>query len=247
MRFTGARACTAAPAQGHILSAALGALLLAFAAFSILLDRTGASPALGHVGLYTPVIMLVYFMSMRVIYQYEQRTVAAFTETEVLRYPDITLRRAVTGYLMAALAVVAAGSWLPFVAADISALMGWGQSFVGTILVAAVTSAPEAAVTLSALRMGAIDMAIANLLGSNLFNVVILAVDDLAYQRGPLLAQVSPSHAITALTAVMMSAVVIVGLIFRPRRRVLLGLTWISLGLFVLYILNTWILFQYGH
>lgn len=90
-------------------------------------------------------------------------------------------------------------------------------------------------------------MAIANLLGSNLFNIVILAVDDLAYQRGPLLAQVSPSHAISAITAVMMSAVVIVGLIFRPRRRVLLGLTWISLGLFVLYILNTWILFQHGH
>lgn len=234
-------------AQGHILSAALGALLLAFAAFSILIDQTGASPALGHVGLYTPFIVLVYLMSMRVIYQYEQRTVAAFTEAEALRYPGITLQRAVTGYLMAALAVVAAGSWLPFVAADISALMGWGQSFVGTILVAAVTSAPEAAVTLSALRMGAIDMAIANLLGSNLFNIVILAIDDLAYQRGPLLAQVSPSHTISAITAVMMSAVVIVGLIFRPRQRVLLGLTWISLGLFVLYILNTWILFQHGH
>ncbi|TSA40500.1 MAG: sodium:calcium antiporter [Betaproteobacteria bacterium] len=234
-------------AQGHILSAALGALLLAFAAFSILLDRSGASPALGHVGLYTPLIVVMYLMSMRVIYQYERRTVAAFAEAEAQRYPDITLRRAVTGYLMAALAVVAAGSWLPFVAADISVLMGWGQSFVGTILVAAVTSAPEAAVTLSALRMGAIDMAIANLLGSNLFNVLILAVDDLAYQRGPLLAQVSSSHAITAVTAVMMSAVVIVGLIFRPHQRVLLGLTWISLGLFVLYILNTWILFQHGH
>ncbi|MFA7241420.1 MAG: sodium:calcium antiporter [Sulfuricellaceae bacterium] len=234
-------------AQGHILSAALGALLLAFAAFSILLDRSGASPALGHVGLYTPVIVVVYLMSMRVIYQYEQRTVAAFTEAEAQRYPDITLRRAVIDYLMAALAVVAAGSWLPFVAAGISDLMGWGQSFVGAILVAAVTSAPEVAVTLSALRMGAIDMAIANLLGSNLFNIVILAVDDLAYQHGPLLAQVSPSHAISALTAVMMSAVVIVGLIFRPHRRVLLGLTWVSLGLFVLYILNTWILFQYGH
>lgn len=72
-------------AQGHILSAALGALLLAFAAFSILLDRNGASPALGHIGLYTPVIVVMYLMSMRVIYQYEQRTVAAFTEAR--RHP----------------------------------------------------------------------------------------------------------------------------------------------------------------
>ena len=68
--------------------------------------------------------------------------------------------------------------------------MGWGQSFVGTLLVAAVTSAPEVAVTISALRIGAIDMAIANLLGSNLFDILILAIDDLFYTKGPLLANV---------------------------------------------------------
>lgn len=234
-------------AQGHILSAALGALLLAFAGFSILLERGGASPALGHVGLYTPMIAVVYVAAMRVIFQYEQRTVVAFAEAEAQRYPGITLRRAVSGYLMAALAVAAAGSLLPFVAKDIAELMGWGQSFVGTLLVAAVTSAPEAAVTLAALRLGAVDMAIANLLGSNLFNVTILAIDDLAYLPGPLLAQVSPSHAITALTAVMMNALAIVGLVFRPRQRLALGVTWIGLGLFILYLLNSLILFQAGH
>ena len=142
--------------------------------------------------------------------------------------------------------MVLAGSWLPFVAKDISDMMGWGQSFVGTLLVAAVTSAPEAAVTISALRIGALDMAIANLLGSNLFDIIILAVDDVFYTRGSLLAHVDASHALTAFTAVMMSALVIVGLVFRPQGRTMLGLTWISLGLFLLYILNTWVLFQHG-
>jgi len=37
----------------------------------------------------------------------------------------------------------------------------------------------------------------------------------------------------------MMSALVIVGLIYRPRERVMLGLSWISFGLFALYLLNT--------
>src|SRR3989338_3167439 len=45
-------------AQGHILSAALGALLIAFAGFSLLLDHAGMSPAFGHVGLYSPFILL---------------------------------------------------------------------------------------------------------------------------------------------------------------------------------------------
>ena len=234
-------------AQGHIMSAALGALLIAFAGFSLLLDHAGMSPALWHVGLYTPLIILIYLVAMRAVYQYEQRTLAEYTEASTERYSKVTLRQAVTGYALAAAAVIAAGSWLPFIAKDISELMGWGQSFVGTLLVAAVTSAPEAAVTISALRIGALDMAIANLLGSNIFDILILAVDDLFYVEGPLLASVDVSHALTALTAVMMSALVIVGLIFRPQRRVVLGLTWVSLGLFLLYILNTWILFEYAH
>jgi len=233
-------------AQGHILSASLGTLLIAFAGFSLLLDHAGLSPALGHVGFYSPFIAMVYLVAMRAVYSYEHRTLAEYTEESAERYPGVTLRTAIKGYAWAAIAVVMAGSWLPFIAKDISNLMGWGQSFVGTLLVAAVTSAPEAAVTLSALRIGALDMAIANLLGSNMFDIVILAIDDLLYTKGPLLVNVDISHALTAFTAVMMSALVAVGLIFRPQGRVVLGLTWVSLGLFMLYVINSWILFAHA-
>jgi cation:H+ antiporter len=75
-------------------------------------------------------------------------------------------------------------------------------------------------------------MAIANLLGSNLFDILLLAVDDVFYVKGPLLADVNASHAITAFTAVMMSLLVIVGFVFQPQKSALLKLTWISLGLF---------------
>ena len=75
------------------------------------------------------------------------------------------------------------------------------RSFVGSLFVAMATTLPELAVTLSALRLGALDMAIGNLLGSNLFNVAIVAIDDLFYRPGDLLAHVSPVHAITAASA----------------------------------------------
>jgi cation:H+ antiporter len=234
-------------AQGHILSASLGSILIAFAGFSLLLDRAGMSPVLWHVGFYSPFILLVYLVSVRAVYSYERRMLSEYTEVSAERYPDVTLRSAVKGYGLAATAVVLMGSWLPFVAGDIAELMGWGRSFVGTLLVAGVTSAPEVAVTISALRIGALDMAIASLLGSNLFDIIILAIDDLFYSKGPLLANVDASHALTAFTAVMMSALVCVGLTFRPQGRVVLGLTWISLGLFMLYVLNTWLLFEHAH
>jgi cation:H+ antiporter len=220
--------------------------MIAFAGFSLLLDQAGMSPSLGHIGLYTPLFVLVYFVSIAAVHRYEQRTLDAYTEISVERYPQATLRQAVIGYALAATAVIAAGSWLPFVAKDIAELMGWGESFVGTLLVAAVTSAPEVVVTISALRIGALDMAIANLLGSNLFNIIYLAVDDIFYSQGPLLRNVDSSHALSAFTALMMCALVIVGFVFRPQQRAVLKLTWISLGLLLFYILNTWILFQHG-
>ncbi|RFC34539.1 MAG: hypothetical protein DID91_2727702675 [Candidatus Nitrotoga sp. MKT] len=86
----------------------------------------------------------------------------------------------------------------------------------------------------------------ANRLSSNLFDIIILSVDDLFYSNGPLLAHVDASHALTAFTAVMMSALVTAGFIFRPQGRFVLGLTWVSLGLFMLYVLNTWIIFEHA-
>jgi cation:H+ antiporter len=233
-------------AQGHILSAALGALLIGFTGFSLILDQAGMSPAWGHVGVYTPIIVLVYLAAMRSIHRYEKATLDKYTETSAERYPEVTLREAMGGYLVAAIFVIVAGSFLPFIASDISGMMDWDQSFVGSFFVAAATSAPEVVVTIAALKLGAIDMAIANLLGSNLFDILILAVDDLFYVKGPLLANVDYSHTITAFTAVMMSLLVIIGLVFRPQRRSVLKLTWISLSLLLLYILNGWIQFHHG-
>lgn len=233
-------------AQGHILSAALGALLIGFTGFSLILDHAGMSPALWHVGLYSPIIVLVYLTAMRSIHRYEKGTLDKYTENSAERYPEVTLREAIRGYLIAAVFVIAAGSFLPFIASDISDIMDWDQSFVGSFFVAAATSAPEVVVTIAALKLGAIDMAIANLLGSNLFDILILAVDDLFYVKGPLLANVDASHIITAFTAVMMSLLVIIGLIFRPQRRSVLKLTWISLSLLLLYILNGWVQFHHG-
>ena len=109
--------------------------------------------------------------------------------------------------------------------------MGWSRSFVGTLFMAFVTTLPEIAVTLSAVRPRALDMAIGNLLGSNLFNVTVLAIDDIFYARGPLLADVSPVHAGTAVPATVMTGRVMIGLVMRPQGHALRFLNWISVEL----------------
>ncbi|MCD6706407.1 MAG: sodium:calcium antiporter [Thiobacillus sp.] len=233
--------------QGNVLAAGYGIAMIGFAGFNLLLYRAGTVPSIGHVGFYTPVILLLYLLAMRSLYRYEQAQVSEYVENRVELYSDTSLKQAVQGYVIAALAVVAAGIWLPFIAKDLAAVMAWEQSFVGTLFVAAITSAPEVVVTVAALRMGAVDLAIGNLFGSNLFDIAILAIDDLAYLPGPLFVDVSISHAASAFSAMMMSGLAVVGLILRPPSRVYRTVSWVSLLLLVVYLLNTLFLYLYDH
>jgi cation:H+ antiporter len=207
----------------------------------------GMAPAIGHVGLYTPVILLIYALAMRTVFRYEQMQELPTADVADLHYQHITLRKAAIGYAVAALVVVAAGIWLPFVGKALAQQMGWGEGFVGTLFVAAVTSLPEAAVSVAAVRLGALDMALGNLFGSNLFNMAILAIDDIVYLPGPLLSGVSPAHAVSALSAMMMSGIAIVGLFYRPKKRVFRTVGWASLFLLSVYLFNTFAIYLYGN
>ena len=232
--------------QGHILSGGFGIMLIGIAGLNLLLAAKGGSLSLGYVGLYTPVILILYMVSMRSVFLYETEQVEKFIEAEADAYPDLTLRTAVIRYLAAAAVVLVAGAALPFVAKTMAVEMGWHQSFVGTLFVAFVTSLPEMVVTVAALQLGAVDMAIGNLFGSNLFNIAILAVDDIFYLQGPLFDAVSSTHAISAFSAIMMTGVAIVGLLYRPRTRVLKTVGWVSIFLFTVYLINSYILYIYG-
>ena len=232
--------------QGHILSAGFGIVLIGFAGLNLLLGDKAAALAIGHIGASTPIIVILYVIAMRSVFIYERAQMREFAETIADRYPQLTLRRAVIRYTAAAVVIVAAGIWLPFIGAQLASVMGWHKTFVGTLFIAAATSLPELAVTVAALRIGALEMAIGNLLGSNLFNIVILALDDLFFLKGPLLARVSSLHAMSALSAVVMTGIVIVGLVYRPRTRVFGAVGWISLGLLTVYLLNSFVFYLHG-
>jgi cation:H+ antiporter len=230
--------------EGHILSAGFSIILLGLVIFS-LLSGDAATLRLGHVGLYTPAIIALYLVGVRAIYVQERTLAAALQVVE--KYNDITLEEALLRYAINGVVVVAAGIAMPFAALRLAEAMGWGQSFVGTMLVAAATSLPEAASTIGALKIRAIDLAVGNLFGSNLFNILILAIDDIAYLDGPLLQKASQSHAVSGISAIIMTGAAVVGLHYRPRTRVFRIAGWVSLGLVLTYVLNSLVLFLRGH
>lgn len=225
--------------KGHIVSAGFGVILLAGVGLAVLLTMQGMMPSIGHVSLASVMIFVMYLVAMRALYLTEQRNISPATAQP----SDLTLKTALMGYGLASAAIVGAGIWLPIIGVELARAMGWSNSFVGTLFVAFATSVPELATTWGAIRIGAIDMAFGNLLGSNLFDVLILAIDDFAYLPGSIYAHVSPVHAVSAITACLMSGVVIVALAYRPVSRVWRTASWASLSLLTLYLLNAVIQF----
>jgi cation:H+ antiporter len=228
--------------QGQSLTAAFGILLLGVTGISILGGDT--VPAAGWIGISSVVSLALYLVGMRLVFKYERRRASELLEAvaEEMRYEHLSKSDAYVRFGVSALIIAAAGTYLPHVADQIALMTGWGQTFVGTIFVALVTTLPEMVVSYAALRMDAVDLAVGNVLGSNLFNVAILAIADIAYVRGPILREVAASHAITAVAAMTMTSVVMVALVFRTQKKVL-SFSWDSLGIILTYAATSLLLF----
>jgi cation:H+ antiporter len=227
----------------HLLPAGLSMVLVAFATACILISTRVYNLGIGWVGIYTPILILLYLFMMRVILTREQRQHWQSSEDiEVLKYQTLSLRRTYLYFALASMFVIGAGIWLPFIGEDIAEVTGWGESFVGSLFIAITTSLPEVAVSFAALRIGAVDMSIANITGSNLFNMTIISICDLFYWRGPILAHVSESHAFTGLIVMGMTIIFLAGLISRTRHKIL-GISWYVPLLIGLYLLGAYINF----
>lgn len=233
----------AVASHGHVLSAGFGVILLAAAALVLILTGQGMLPSIGSISWGSPVILTLYALAMRSMYLAEQRHRSS---SDAAPPPAMSLKAALTGYALTSMVIIGSGIWLPLIGVELARVMGWSNSFVGTLFVALATSVPELATTFGAVRIGAIDMAIANLLGSNLFDVLILALDDMAYRPGSLYAQVSPIHAVSALSACLMTGAVVVALAYRPVSRVWHIGSWASIALLVLYLLNAMLQYLHG-
>ena len=87
------------------------------------------------------------------------------------------------------------------------------QGFLGVTLLAGTTSLPELASSLAAVRMGAHDLAVGNLLGSNAANMSMIVFIDAAYRPGPILAAVGSVHLVAALGAILLMALALASIV----------------------------------
>ncbi|MCC7527804.1 MAG: sodium:calcium antiporter [Candidatus Melainabacteria bacterium] len=231
--------------DGHMLSCGFGIILLGLVAIDIGFGKYfPILTALNSIDPTSILFIAVYFLAMRLIYDYEKVRLneVAGELGEASQHGKLSLRKCGLLFLLNSIVIVVAACFLPGLGESIAKQTGWGESFIGSSFIAITTSLPEITVSFTAARLGSFDMAVANLLGSNLFNVAILAVTDFCYVKAPLLRSVSDVNASTAICAMIALAVVVVGLTFRSEKKFWF-LAGDAIAICVVYVIANTILF----
>lgn len=221
-------------------------MLISLAAISILAGESLSGIALAWVGVPSIILFLLYLGGVRWIFPYERSHQPQPVTTTPSKYGEIDRKTTYFRFILAALAIIGAGIWLAFIGDEIAATYSLSASFVGSLFLAITTSMPELAVTIAAVRLGAIDMALADILGANMLNMANIFTTDLFYTSGPVLSVVSSEHLITAVMAIAMTILVIIGLRFRQERKTFRFISWYGVVLILLYLIGSYLLFSAG-
>lgn len=127
----------------------------------------------------------------------------------------------------------AAGLWAQFsLLAAGTAVSGWAlmqaaktialhtplsETAVGALLTGVATSMPELVTTIAAIRVGALTLAVGNILGTNCFNITVIAVADLAYRDGSIYHAVTSQQVLWGLVTILMTGILLMGFVYRER------------------------------
>lgn len=201
----------------HTLSGGIAVLLTLVGVLGILV-----APRVSFLGI-SPVSWLIlvgYVGGVFLLFHAERHEVVEAPE----QGEGLSLRAAILGFAICAAVIVVSGIFLVRASKAISLTSGLSASFMGAVLVAIVTSLPELATSIGALRIGAYDMIVGNLFGSNMFNILTIFFADAAFREGSIYAGLrggEDDQIVVAICGVLLTVVAMVSLGARSRRRVL--------------------------
>lgn len=230
--------------QAHIITASLSIMTISLAAIGLL----GITYfPVGWVGLETLLIAAIYLLGSRLIYVNEKKALIDIKTTDdvYVQGKDVTAGRALLNFMIAALFILVVGVLLVNATDRIAIETGLGYTFVGSIFLAISTSLPEVVTTMSAIRLGFPDMAVANIFGANFMNLLIVFIADLFYTKGPLLSAASDGNILSALMVIMLSSIFIFGLLFRSEKTVI-RVGFDTLLILFGYLVAAYLLFKSG-
>jgi cation:H+ antiporter len=214
----------AASAENMMMSAQLMLLLcILLTAFNVPeVSILGVHPASG-------LLLLVYLYTLKLLVDTHEKPMwlprmSHGTVTEGAAKKTLRGARAATRlglflqFGICAAAVALAGWLLAGAGMIVVGRTGLSAGVVGGVLIAITTSLPELVIAVTAIRLGALTLAVGDIVGGNAFDTLFVAVADIFYRPGPIYAGIADNERLWLGCAMLMNAILLVGLIYRQRR-----------------------------
>ena len=174
-------------------------VLSTFVYFFIFLNLYGfLTGRIGHIGITSFFILILYYINIRLV---------ADGEEQELLNPKVTCRLRVLVYqfILSAIVIVVSSLLISVVTDKIARISGIGSSFIGAMFLGVATSLPEMASLVSLVRLKNYDLAVGNIVGSNLFNFVIIALSDICYVSGSIFEFLDTSNRLLVIVGLLES------------------------------------------
>jgi cation:H+ antiporter len=205
-------------AVNHALTASVAVLLTGTAVLFVLAD---IGVQIGWVGLDSMMLVGMYWLGMALVYGRNRLRGEAAEVPPTDVEGVLGLAPAMLCFSGATVVLVMVTPWLVHSSVGIAEITGLSTGFIGAALVALVTSLPEVVTAVAAVRIGAHDLAVGNLFGSNIFNIFALGSTDLFYFQGRFLGSVDPTMALAGLAGLLLTSLGLVATLAQVERRLL--------------------------
>lgn len=227
-------------------------LLLALTAVAMIVRDVG----IVGVGLWSSALFLLCLAGLWMSARYERRNVWVPADVDRKKHDAQAVESAadtkheslamLIGKLTAVAAIIfSAGFSLSMTGDALSEQTGLGTSFVGFLLVGISTSLPELSTITAAIRMNRHEMAVGDILGSNVFNLLLILLTDVVYDGDPVLNHVGRFEIVACLLGIVMTAILLLGLLER-RDRTILRMGYDSIAMLVVFSGGVGILYGLG-
>ncbi len=227
----------AVPDPVVLLQGSMGVVLMAMVVAAV---AVGDVAVLGA-GLWSWAIFAVFLVALRLLAKAEGsldwKVVGEPPSEELpdVETPDYGTRTLILHTVGVGAAIFAAGWLLSSTAETLAEGTGLGQSFFGAVFVAVATSLPEVSTVIAAMRLKRYVMAVSDILGTNLFDIALILVVDLAYVGPAVLGEMSRFSILAGVLGILVTAIYMVGLIER-RDAAVAGVGFDSIAVTVVYL-----------
>ena len=189
------------------------------------------------------IILILYAFCSRFLYLRSLSDVSSGSSVEI-QYPKDSIVRHWVTFGISAIVIFISAPMLAFSSERIAQITGISEGFIGVLAVAFVTTLPEFTSASTAFKIGAPDLGVSALFGSNAFNIAALGVADLFYTKGSLFSSLDISNLAAGIFAIILIGLSLLQLYQRKKMRLFSFSTPSPVIVILIYLLGLFVVFQ---